>query len=357
MAQHDYVIANASGLAVRQDINNALAAVVSNNSGSAAPSTTYAYMWWPDTTTGLLKQRNAANSAWITVGTLGSANLGLLPTSGGTLTGALLADDGGTAALPAVAFDGDANTGIYRKAANEVGVATAGILRAWFDSAGVNLDAQGDTRYWDSDSSNYVAFQAPATVASNVTWTLPSTDGTNGQALTTNGSGVLSFAAAGAQMTRSTAVNTTSGTAIDFTGIPSWVKRITVMFNGVSTNGASSYLIQLGTGVTPTYATSGYLGSALRAAASVTSETVNSSGFRVVDSIAAASINHGSVFITNLTSNTWIEQGVVCLSNVASANISGGSVALSGALTAVRITTVNGTDTFDAGSVNILYEG
>lgn len=159
------------------------------------------------------------------------------------------------------------------------------------------------------------------------------------------------------RMVLTTAQNTTSGTAIDFTGIPSWVKKITVMLNGVSTNGTSSYLIQLGTGVTPTYVTSGYLGSALRAAANTTSETVNSSGFRIVDSIAAASINHGSVLIANLTGNTWTEQGVVCLSNVASANMSGGSIALSGALTAVRLTTVNGTDTFDAGSVNILYEG
>ena len=235
MAQHDYVISNASGLAVRQDINNALAAVVSNNSGSAAPSTTYAYMWWPDTTTGLLKQRNAANSAWITVGTLGSANLGLLPTSGGTLTGALLVDDSGTAALPAVAFDGDADTGIYRKAANEVGVATAGILRAWFDSAGVNLDAQGDTRYWDSDSSNYVAFQAPATVASNVTWTLPSADGASSEALTTNGSGTLSF------------TGTTCRAWVNFNGTGTVAIRASYNVSSITDNGVGDYTVNFTT--------------------------------------------------------------------------------------------------------------
>ena len=235
MAQHDYVIANASGLAVRQDINNALAAVVSNNSGSAAPSTTYAYMWWSDTTTGLLKQRNAANSAWITVGTLGSANLGLLPTSGGTLTGALLVDDSGTAALPAVAFDGDADTGIYRKAANELGVATAGILRAWFDSAGVNLDAQGDTRYWDSDSSNYVAFQAPATVASNVTWTLPSADGASSEALTTNGSGTLSF------------TGTTCRAWVNFNGTGTVAIRASYNVSSITDNGVGDYTVNFTT--------------------------------------------------------------------------------------------------------------
>lgn len=90
MAQHDYSIANQSGLAFRQDLNNALAAIVSQNSGASEPSTTYAYQWWADTTTGLLKQRNAANSAWITIGTLASANLGLAtaasPSFSGTAT-------------------------------------------------------------------------------------------------------------------------------------------------------------------------------------------------------------------------------------------------------------------------------
>lgn len=87
MAQHDYVIDNQSGLAFRADLNNALAAAVSNNSGASAPSTTYAYQWWPDTTTGLLKIRNAANSAWITVGTLASTNLGLAPLASPSFTG------------------------------------------------------------------------------------------------------------------------------------------------------------------------------------------------------------------------------------------------------------------------------
>jgi hypothetical protein len=87
MAQHDYNLANQSGLAFRQDLNNALAAIVSQNSGASEPSTTYAYQWWADTTTGLLKLRNAANSAWITIGTLASANLGLAPAASPTFTG------------------------------------------------------------------------------------------------------------------------------------------------------------------------------------------------------------------------------------------------------------------------------
>ena len=88
MAQHDYIIANQSGAAFRSDLNNGLAAIVSQNSGAAQPSTTYAYQWWADTTTGLLKLRNAANNAWITVGTLASANLGLIPAGAANIVNA-----------------------------------------------------------------------------------------------------------------------------------------------------------------------------------------------------------------------------------------------------------------------------
>tara|TARA_R110000868_G_scaffold31638_5_gene115922 strand:+ start:8708 stop:10066 length:1359 start_codon:yes stop_codon:yes gene_type:complete len=154
MAQHDYVIANQSGAAFRSDLNNGLAAIVSQNSGAAQPSTTYAYQWWADTTSGLLKIRNAANNGWITVGTLASVNLGLLSQSGGTLTGALLADDGGTAALPAIAFDGDPNTGIFRAGADQFGIATNGVERVEFgttevvfNDGGADIDfrIEGDT--------------------------------------------------------------------------------------------------------------------------------------------------------------------------------------------------------------------
>ncbi|MGA1404562.1 MAG: hypothetical protein ACO32W_07550 [Ilumatobacteraceae bacterium] len=87
MATHDYVIANGTGAAVRSDLNDALAAIVSQNSNSTEPATTYAYQWWADTTTGLLKIRNAANSAWVTIGTLASTNLGLASLAGATFTG------------------------------------------------------------------------------------------------------------------------------------------------------------------------------------------------------------------------------------------------------------------------------
>ena len=93
MAEHDYVIANQNGANTRSDLNNALAAIVSNNSKATAPSTTYAYMWWADTANDILKQRNAADSAWISILTLSTgAPLGTLSSS--LLSGALPAIDG-----------------------------------------------------------------------------------------------------------------------------------------------------------------------------------------------------------------------------------------------------------------------
>ena len=106
MSQHDYVIANGTGAAVRSDLNGALAAIVTQNSGATAPATTYAYQWWADTTTGLLKIRNAANNAWVTVGTLASANLGLLSLAGGTMTGGITFAAGQT--LPGAGTTGTA---------------------------------------------------------------------------------------------------------------------------------------------------------------------------------------------------------------------------------------------------------
>ena len=128
MAVHDYVISNGTGAAVRSDLNGALAAIVSQNSNASEPATMYAYQWWADTTTGLLKIRNAANSAWVTIGTLASANLGLLSLAGGTMTG-VLAVTAGTAALPGIAVSGDLNTGLVSPGADQLAITTGGTSR------------------------------------------------------------------------------------------------------------------------------------------------------------------------------------------------------------------------------------
>ena len=151
-----------------------------------------------------------------------------------------------------------------------------------------------------------------------------------------------------------TVQNSTSGTAIDFTGIPAWAKRVTVMFYGISTNGTSVVIIQLGTGATPTWTTTGYIGSAQTNASIATFTT----GIALNGVRNAAYTNYGSVMITNITGNTWVASGTLGdTAGGVNCNFTGAGIALAAALTAVRITTVNGTDLFDAGQVNIHYEG
>jgi hypothetical protein len=148
-----------------------------------------------------------------------------------------------------------------------------------------------------------------------------------------------------------TAVASTSGTAIDFTGLPSWVKKITVMFDGVSTNGTSNYLVQIGT--SSGVASSGYVSGAFT---SNTNNTSSTAGF-LISALKQAAPNHsGIATICSFGNNTWVHSSVLGWSN-GGADVGGGNVTLSGTLDRIRITTVNGTDTFDAGSINILYEG
>jgi hypothetical protein len=154
-------------------------------------------------------------------------------------------------------------------------------------------------------------------------------------------------------LTLAAAQNTTSGTSIDFTGIPSWVKRITVMFDGVSTNGSDNILIQTGSG---SFDTSGYIGAGSYIGLS-TLATVNSTAGYVVQNGGAANTISGCLCITLLTSNSWVANGVFGFSNTTAVILAAGARGVSGALDRVRITTTGGTNTFDAGRVNISYEG
>jgi len=190
----DYNIANASGASVRSDLNAVFDAIKTLNSGGSDPSNTAAFMPYVDTAdSNNLKIRNAANNAFVTIGSVDSANLGLLPRAGGTMTGAILADDSAGASAPAIAFDGDADTGIFRVGANTMGFATAGVERVEISDAGLDMSNGLPIRFQDSSGAPFVALKSPASVSSNVTFTLPPADGSNGQMLQTNGSGALSF--------------------------------------------------------------------------------------------------------------------------------------------------------------------
>ena len=224
--------------------------------------------------------------------------------------------------------------------------------------------------------------------AADTTLTLPNTTGTvintapstSGNVLTSNGTAWVSSAPAGStvpsataigqvpfstdgstwtstqKIVQGTAVASTSGTSIDFTSIPSWVKRITVMFNGVSLNGSSYILIQgitAGGVISTGYSSNGNL---LPSSTPSGTSHYSTAGFSTFFD-GASVVASGSLILSLLGSNVWVIQGVLARSDTAGYLITSTGVGSLGAqLTGVRITTANGTDTFDAGSINIMYE-
>jgi len=142
-----------------------------------------------------------------------------------------------------------------------------------------------------------------------------------------------------------------SGTSIDFTNIPSWVQRVTVMFNSVSTNGTSALQLQLGT--SSGVVTSGYVG-AVDSFQSTPGGISRTTGLGITRTTSASDSLSGVATIVLISGNTWVGQGNA--SSGASQSPWTGAIALAATLDRVRITTVNGTDTFDAGTINIMYE-
>ena len=190
----DYNIANASGASVRSDLNAVFDAIKTLNSGGSDPSNTEAFMPYVDTAdSNNLKIRNAANNGFTTVGSVDSPNLGLLPVAGGTMTGQLLGNDSSGSGSPAYAFNNDTDTGMFRSGANIIGFSTSGTTRVSISDAGLDMTNALPIRFQDSSGAPFVALKAPTSVSSDVTFTLPAADGSNGQMLQTNGSGALSF--------------------------------------------------------------------------------------------------------------------------------------------------------------------
>ena len=209
----------------------------------------------------------------------------------------------------------------------------------------------------NGSTSGYTELDAQASPGNN-TLKFPASNGAARQAMR-NGAipGTMEFAD---DLVLMTAQNSTSGTSIDFTGIPSWVKRVTVMLSAVSLSGTSTFLFQVGDG---SIATTGYNSGAVSVSVSTTN-TTNGNGANATNGITgggytgtAGSTAYGHVVFTNVTGNTWVASGVLYVNGALRVATFGGGISLSGTLDRVRITTGNGTDTFDAGTINLLLEG
>jgi hypothetical protein len=203
-----------------------------------------------------------------------------------------------------------------------------------------------------TNGSNYIGLKASDSLSANTIFTLPGVDGTANQTLVTDGSANLSFIGIS---TLGTVTATTSGTSIDFVSIPAGVKQVVVEFQGLSTSGTSIPMIQIGPsgGIEAT----GYLGAASGLAAGATTANFTT-GFGLAGDSIAASIRHGSITLSlmDASNNIWVASGVNARSDTNRTDVTGGSKPLAGVLNRLRLTTVGGSDTFDAGSVNIKYQ-
>lgn len=266
------------------------------------------------------------------------------------LTGAIVADDSGNLGLgvtPSAWGSGITvlempNSGFLAFANSSGNIST----NTYFDTAYKYKATAAAARYGQAAGA-HVWYNAPSgTAGGTITWT---------QAMTLDNSGILTTPKGGCQVISGTSVSASS-TAVNFTGIPSWVKKITVMFSGVSTNGSSFVQVQIGT-------SAGFVTSGYAAYAGVSSGNGNiTTGFTgdTASSVGATWFRSGAFVLTlaNPTTNLWVASESMGLVNGATGygSSGGGFLALSGTLDRIRITTVNGTDTFDAGTINILYE-
>ena len=199
-----FTIDNGTGLQVRTKLQQITDALRSLQSGSGDPTiglnSYQLHVNEASATSQILKIRNKDNDDFVVLGDVALTNFGLLPKSGGTLTG-VLATSTGTNLAPALHF-GDSSTGLFKTGTNQIGLTFAGSEKIILDQNGLTLQAQSELRFADSDSSHYVGFKAPANADpdndGNTMWTLPAEDTpVSGYALISNGSGTLSWGEAG----------------------------------------------------------------------------------------------------------------------------------------------------------------
>ena len=206
----------------------------------------------------------------------------------------------------------------------------------------------------NGSSSGYVELDVPADAGSH-TLTLPDGGGSSGQYLQTDGSGGLSWQTVTdttTNLTRGTEVASTSGQAIDFTNLPSGIRIITVIFRDVSKSGTDRFLVELGTGGTPT--SSGYDSGAAYVGGGSQGNVDRTDGFTLDGEAGAQYAVVGVMRIYNTSGNTWVSSHAM-YNGENYGQVGGGQVTLSGECDMVRVTTT-GSNTFDLGNINIFYE-
>ena len=220
----------------------------------------------------------------------------------------------------------------------------------------VDADISASAAIAHSKLANITAGQVLLGNASNV----PTATALTGDVTVTSG-GVTAIGSAkvlpamlSQPFTLATAQNSTSGTSINFTGIPSWAKRITVMFSEVSTNGTNDVLVQLGDA--GGFENTGYVSTSNAYSTSNTTAGVSRTDGFAVYYTNAVHLLTGHMTITKIDGNSWVSSHAAKILTTHVVN-GAGSKTLSDTLTQVRITTVGGTNTFDAGTINISYEG
>jgi hypothetical protein len=177
----------------------------------------------------------------------------------------------------------------------------------------------------------------------------------SGNVTTTLANGIVTPSKLSQPLTLATAQNSTSGNSINFTGIPSWAKRITIMLLGVTKAGTTLFRIRVGTGGVAS--SSGYLGNSFASVATGVANANFTAGIDFCDTSTATNVRHGTIVLTNLSGNNWTFSGMTGLSDTNRLSYVSGSVALGGVLDMVSITSVGGADAFTAGTINIMYEG
>lgn len=370
MSQHDMSLANATGASYRSDCNNALVALVSCSSGATEPATMFAYQLWADTTAGVLKQRNALNSAWITLFTLAN---GPLDKVGGNMSGGINSKLSvvASATTPDIFATTVGNVIDYTGTATCTGFVAApqaGAERmlvcggASVFTAGANMLIDG------TPSGNFTAaagdkilvvavttsqFRLTPLRASGAPAIAP---GADGNLLTSDGTGWVSEAptpVSGVTM-YGAQVSTGSGTSFSFTSIPAWARRITIDFAEVSTGSTTGLLVQIGDagGIE----TGSYVSFAATDGATRQS---NASGFLATPSSVwtASELLTGRMTLELMdeSTNRWLAESICMGSSPGPGFFGTGVKSLSQPLTQLLVLTTGGA-TFDNGHINVKYE-